>query len=84
MKVQPKLQLQLHLQPLLQLQLRCNRSCSNSWQLRAQPKLQQQQQLKLQRWRFLDLFGRPLGKFTEPANFDENRAGMGFGSEAET
>ena len=34
--------------------------------------------------RQLDLFGRPLGKFTEPANLDENRAGMGFGSEAET
>ena len=36
------------------------------------------------RWNELDLFGRPLGKFTEPANFDENRARMGFGSEAET
>ena len=36
------------------------------------------------RWNELDLFGRPMGKFTEPANFDENRARMGFGSEAET
>ena len=36
------------------------------------------------RWMFLDLFGRPLGKFTEPANFDEDRARMGSGSEAET
>ena len=34
-------------------------------------------------WRFLDLFGRPLGKFAEPANFEENRARMGSGSEAE-
>ena len=38
----------------------------------------------MDRWNELDLFGRPLGKFTEPANFYENRAGMGFGSEAET
>ena len=36
------------------------------------------------RWNELDLFGRPLGKLIEPAKFNENRAGMGFGSEAET
>ena len=36
------------------------------------------------KWNELDLFGRPLGKFTEPANFDENQTRMGFGSEAET